>query len=68
MSNTEIITDYYEYKFFTDEIIPLKNPIGEDITFDKTQGYRFENGVNQQEWLNLHVAGSVCYGHTNLVS
>ena len=36
-------------------------------TFDEMQGYRFDNGVDQQEWLNLHVTGSACYGHTNMV-
>ena len=67
LTSTEIVPNSYEYKYLTNEIVPLKNPVGEDITFAKTQGYRFERSVNQKEWLNMHIAGSSCYGHTNLV-
>lgn len=67
LSSTEVVNGCYEYKYLTDEIIPLKNPVGEDITLDKTQGYRFEKGIDQKKWLNTHVTGSACYGHTNLV-
>lgn len=67
LTNTEIIPNCFEYRYLKDEIIPLKNPVGEDITFDKLQGDRFENNVDLQQWLKLHVSGSACYGHTNLV-
>lgn len=67
LSSTEVVNGCYEYKYLTDEIIPLKNPVGEDITLDKTQGYRFEKGIDQRKWLHSHVTGSACYGHTNLV-
>ena len=67
LTRTEIIPNSYEYKYLTDEIVSLKNPVGENITYDKTQGYLFDNGSDQREWLSLHVAGSACYGHTNLV-
>lgn len=67
LTNTEIIPNAFEYRYLNNKLIPLKNPVGEDITFDEMQGYRFDNGVDQQEWLNLHVTGSACYGHTNLV-
>lgn len=67
LTSTEIIPNGFEYKYLNNQIIPLKNPVGEDITFDKTQGYRYEQGVNQSEWLSAHVTGSACYGHTNLV-
>ena len=67
LTSTEIIPNAFEYRYLDNKLIPLKNPVGEDITFDEMQGYRFDNGVDQQEWLNLHVTGSACYGHTNLV-
>ena len=67
LTNAEIVPDSYEYRYLTNKIIPLKNPVGEDITYNKTRGYRFDNGTNQQEWLNSHVTGSSCYGYTNLV-
>ena len=67
LTNAEIVPDSYEYRYLTNKIIPLKNPVGEDITYNKTQGYRFDNETNQQEWLDSHVTGSSCYGYTNLV-
>lgn len=67
LTNAEIVSDSYEYRYLTNKIIPLKNHVGEDITYNKTQGYRFDNGTNQQEWVNSHVTGSSCYGYTNLV-
>ena len=67
LTSTEIVPDSYEYRYLTNKIIPLKNPVGEDITYNKTQGYRFDNETNQQEWLDSHVTGSSCYGYTNLV-
>ena len=67
LTSTEIIPNAFEYRYLESKIVPLKNPVGEDITFDKMQGYRFDNGIDQREWLNLHVTGGACYGHTNLV-
>lgn len=67
LTSTEIVPNSYEYRYLTDEIVPLKNPVGEDITVDKKQGYRFEKGVKLQDWLNLHISGSACFGNTNLV-
>ena len=67
LTSTEIVPNSYEYRYLADKIVPLKNPVGEDITYNKTQGYRFNNGTSQREWLNSHVTGSSCYGYTNLV-
>lgn len=67
LTSAEIVPDCYEYKFLTDEIVSLKNPVGEDITFDNTQGYRLDDGIVLQKWLDAHVTGSSCYGNTNLV-
>lgn len=67
LTSTEIVPDCYEYKYLTDQITSLKNPVGENITFDKTQGYLFDDGIGLQKWIDTHVTGSACYGHTNLV-
>ena len=67
LTSTEIVPNCYEYKYLANKMIPLKNPVGEDITYDKTPGYRFDVDTNGPEWLNLHVTGSSGYGHTNLV-
>ena len=58
LTSTEIIPNAFEYRYLDNKLIPLKNPVGEDIAFDKTQGYRYEQGVDQNEWLNtkkLHI-------------
>lgn len=61
------ISNCYEYKYLTDTLIPLKNPVGEDITYEREKGYPFEAGVDQGEWLKAHILGSACYGNTSLV-
>lgn len=65
--SAEIVPGSYEYKYLTDEFAPLKNPVGEDITYDTKSGSPFMPGTDQSEWLHTHVTGSSCYGHTNLV-
>lgn len=67
LTSAEVVADCYEYKFLANEMVPLKNPVGEDITFDRMQSYRYEQGTNLIDWLNAHITGSSCYGHTNLV-
>jgi hypothetical protein len=67
LSETEAVRGGYEYKLLSDAILPLKNPVGEDITYEETAGVRFDRGIDQRAWLTRHVAGSACYGHTNLV-
>ncbi len=72
LTDTEIISNAFEYRYLNDQLLPLKNPVGENITVDKTQGYQYERvtvdqDAYQLEWLKTHVTGSACYGHTNLV-
>lgn len=67
LTNAESIADCYEYKYLSNELVPLANPVGEDITFEGKKGYRFENGISGELWHNAHVTGSSCYGNTNLV-
>lgn len=67
LSDSSRIPGAYEYKFLTDSVVPLGNPVGEDIRFDRTEGYVFTAGVDLEIWHQDHIAGSACYGHTNLV-
>jgi len=67
LTGTEKISHAYEYKYLTDSLQPLKNPVGEDITYDGQPGQLFTHSTVQAEWLKNHVLGSACYGHTNLV-
>ncbi len=67
LSDTETVSNAYEYKWLTNKFIPLKNPVGEDITYDHKAGYYVDKGKDHSEWRAKHVTGSSCYGHTNLV-
>ena len=57
----------YEYRWLTDTLQPLKNPVGEDVRYDGSAGWRFEQGSSAENWLRTHVIGSACYGHTSLI-
>ncbi len=67
LSDSSYVTGAFEYKWLGDSIVPLKNPVGEDITYDLKAGYPFMLDTDQKLWLDTHVTGSACYGHTNLV-
>ena len=67
LSEAEAVNDAYEYKWLCDELVPLKNPVGEDITYNHKAGYRFDKDKVASEWREKHVTGSSCYGYTNLV-
>ena len=67
LSECETVTGAYEYKFLSDALVPLKNPVGEDITYDLRAGYPYSERVSAKEWRAKHALGSACYGHTNLV-
>ncbi len=61
----EPLADALEYRYLTDSLIPLKNPCGEDIRTDGTEGFPYYNGV--ADWHAVHTLGSACYGNTTLV-
>ena len=62
-----VIPNAFEYRYLNMDMVPLQDPVGEDITYEKGQGYPFMPETVQSEWLAQHVTGSSCYGHTNLV-
>ena len=57
----------FEYRLLSDTLVPLKNPVGEDVKYDGSCGYRYFDNIDAKEWLKEHVLGSSCCGHTNLV-
>ena len=67
LSECEPVECAWEYKVLSDEFVPLRNPVGEDVTYEGTAGYTFQEGTDAAAWLALHALGSACYGHTNLV-
>ena len=38
LSENDVVNDAYEYKWLTDELLPLKNPVGENITYSMDKG------------------------------
>jgi len=67
LSDTSAVTNAYEYKWLEDCLVPLQNPVGENIKYDKTQGEFFATGMNGKTWRDMHALGAACYGHTNMV-
>lgn len=67
LSEQEAVKLAYEYKWLQDELVPLKNPVGEDITCEMQAGYAITPQADLRAWLDKHLTGSACYGHTNLV-
>ncbi len=67
LTSTEPIPNAFEYRWLEDQILPLKNPVGENITYDKTQGDDVTEQTDLVSWLSRHVLGSSAYGHTNMV-
>ena len=67
LSEHDIVKDAYEYKWLTDELVPLQNPVGENITYSMDQGYEVTPETRIPLWLKEHALGAACYGNTNLV-
>ncbi len=67
LSEDGIVSGAAEYKYLTDEAVPLRNPVGENITYDGKEGETFGDGMGAVEWLDTHALGGACYRHTNMV-
>lgn len=67
LTENDVVNDAYEYKWLTDELLPLKNPVGENITYFMDRGDDVTPETNIPSWLKEHALGAACYGNTNLV-
>lgn len=67
LSDSSVVKGAYEYKWLKDSLVPLCNPVGENITYDKTEGFMVTPDMSGAVWRAAHVLGAACYGHTNLV-
>jgi len=67
LSENEVVRNAYEYKWLSNKIVPLRNPVGECIRYDGTEGYLLEKNEDIPNWLKDHVLGAASYGFTNLV-
>ena len=55
-----------EYRFLSDSLVPLKNPTGEDIRFDGTEGFGFGT-PGAENWHGQTALGSTVYGYTSML-
>jgi hypothetical protein len=55
-----------EYRQLTDELVPLKDPAGEDIGYDGRPGYAYEDWMGDS-WHKGNALGSAAYGHSTLL-
>ena len=67
LSDSSVVPGAYEYKWLSDSFAPLCNPVGENITYGKTEGFTALPGMDGNYWRSNHVLGASCYGHTNMV-
>lgn len=67
LSENDIVNNTYEYKWLTDELVPLQNPVGENITYSMDRGDNVTPETHIPSWLKAHALGAACYGNTNLV-
>ncbi len=67
LSSSDAVEDALEYRYLEDALIPLRNPVGENIRTDKTRGISHKKGGDGQKWLREHVTGMSASGNTNLV-
>ena len=58
LSECEIVENALEYRLLTDTLVPLSNPVGEDIRTDGTAGVSYVQGqIHLKDWLNYSAKG-----------
>ncbi len=73
LSETASVRGALEYRFLEDKLVPLANPVGENISYDLKAGYDVAQSVEEtddravEQWLAEHALGRTNWGHTNLV-
>ena len=67
LSETEVAEGAFEYRFLSDALVPLRNPVGEDIRNDGTAGIASTEATVLSDWLREHALGASWCGHTNMV-
>ncbi len=67
LTDTVPVEGAFEYRLFEDDLIPLKNPVGEDVTKEGTKGEAGNDGTDLSLWLSRHALGSAWCGCDNPV-
>ena len=66
-SEQEIVAGAYEYRFLSDMLASLKNPVGENIRSDGSEGTPSTQTTDLPEWLRENTLGAAWCGCTNMV-
>lgn len=67
LTSSDVIENAYEYRYLEDRIIPLSNPVGENIRYDGSRGTTCMTKAEIPAWREEHVVGGATGGYTNLV-
>lgn len=67
LSEDNIVEGAFEYKYLENALTPLKNPVGEDITFDGKRGEVFMQDDKTGTRERTYATESAAWSHTNLV-
>ena len=67
LSEQEIVARTWEYRFLTDTLVPLQNPVGENIRSDGSEGTPSTQTTDLSEWLRENTLGAAWCSCTNMV-
>ena len=67
LTDPDEVPSAFEYRYLSDTLIPLKNPNGENLLVDLTQGYSHEADMNSEIWRARHATGRSSEGHDNML-
>ncbi len=62
-----VVPGAFEYKYARDLLVPLRDPFGEDLRYDGTEGVAYGDGT-EDGWHDAHVFGGAAYGHSTLAA
>lgn len=57
----------FEYRFLTDALVPLREPVGENILIGGRKGYDCGDESTIPQWVRDHALGASYLGNTNMV-
>ena len=66
LADPSVVENAYEYKYAKDALVPLRDPFGEDLTYEGKEGLQYHDGLAGC-WHGMHVFGSAAYGFSTLV-
>lgn len=67
LSDVNVVDGAFEYKYFENVLMPLRNPVGENITFDGERGEVFMQDDKTGTREKTYATESAAWNHTNLV-